>query len=294
MKLLRFAVASIVLGWSAVLAASAQGETKPPAMEIVNGCRIERFEVSSPTMGRSIRAWAILPPNYEQRESLPLLIALHGRAAPYDTWAKMPLLQRGLAQKPMIVAGFDGDAASWYLDSPLKRESRFETYFFDEYLPSLNNRYRISDQKPAITGFSMGGFGAMHFALKRPEMFASVSALSGAFRDLEPPSNVTSKTIEPLLGAYLENPAVYRAINLWPRLALVKQPSSFPSIYLECGTEDNLLETNRDFYSTLKKHSFGAAFHESSGGHNWEFWSSAAARILDFHWAEYNREKSKP
>jgi hypothetical protein len=47
----------------------------------------------------------------------------------------MSPLRKALRQRPMIVASFDGDQLGWYIDSPLKPDSKFTTFFFGEFIP---------------------------------------------------------------------------------------------------------------------------------------------------------------
>ena len=116
----------------------------------------------------------------------------------------------------MIVACFDGGNASFYLDAPNKevekevvfkkpRKNRRNTeeevkkalekweeikpivtslytaFFFEEFIPAIDSFYRTDSNNRAITGFSMGGFGSMHYMLEKPQMFKSISGLSSAF-----------------------------------------------------------------------------------------------------------------
>lgn len=261
--------------------------------------RVERFTVSSRAMNREIKAWVVLPPAHAENNGprLPILYALHGRAAPYDTFANMPRLRAALVSRAMIVAGFDADASSFYLDSPLPQRSGrepekdarvtslFTTFFFDEFMPAIEARYAADPDRRMLTGFSMGGFGALHYALTKPDQFVSVSSMSGVFLTTFPPSGGWGSRLASLLGSQDANPHAYQALAFHPRIEhLLATRASLPLIYLHCGTEDRLVDESRNLHAFLTRIGVAHEHHESPGSHDWAYWSSTITPVLDFHW----------
>ena len=53
-----------------------------------------------------------------------------------------------------------------------------------------------------------------------------------------------------------------------------------PEIYMACGTEDGLLETNREFHNFLLKEKVPHEYHEAPGDHNPAFWSEHIVNIV--------------
>ena len=265
------------------------------------GCTIRRFAVPSAAMGRSIDALVVLPPAYEKDPAahFPILYALHGRGAAFDCWSDMKPLCAALIKKPMIVAMFDADNASWYIDAPLPQtkylrpggdngpvspptRSLFTTFFFDEFIPYLDNEFRVEQKQRMLTGFSMGGYGAFHYLLTRPEAFVSVSSLSGALRSMAQPN----KALPPLLGEHPQENVRYRAVDLQLRfIDAVLRKVPLPPIFIHCGTEDSgLLESNRDFARFLTALNIPVRYLESAGEHAWPFWRDASTGVIEFHW----------
>jgi CubicO group peptidase (beta-lactamase class C family)/S-formylglutathione hydrolase FrmB len=269
---------------------------------------VEHFTVHSASMNREIKAWAVLPPAYtgDDNARFPVLYALHGRGAPYDTFAKMPKLRQALTDQPMIVVGFDADNSSFYLNSDIPQNtardgepeavapSKFSTFFFDEFVPALDARYRIDADRRAITGFSMGGFGAFHYMLQRPEMFRSVSSMSGSFFETTPPNAKWSERLAPLLGSPSTASAAYEKLAFFPRLQrLVKEGVKQPPIYLDCGAEDKVTpDDSREMHAQLDRLGVPNEYVESTGGHDWGYWSSSIVRVLDFHWKSMQSTQS--
>ena len=67
-------------------------------------------------------------------------------------------------------------------------------------------------------------------------------------------------------------------------------PSSgpHPHLYLACGNSDFFLVTNRAFAAELSEIMLDYEYHETAGGHSWEYWDAsiqplliAAARAMD-------------
>lgn len=56
-----------------------------------------------------------------------------------------------------------------------------EQMFFEELIPEIERRYRVSRDRRTISGFSMGGGMAIYFAVKHPGMFSEVISYAGTF-----------------------------------------------------------------------------------------------------------------
>jgi S-formylglutathione hydrolase FrmB len=174
----------------------------------------------------------------------------------------------------------------WYTDSAAEPNDRYESYIVDELIPEIDKKFRtIADKKHrAIAGLSMGGYGSIKFGLKRPELFALVGSFSGAL-------GVTTFTEKEVKGAFLrsilsifgevdsqtrkEND-VFRIVRETPK----ERIKDLPFIYLDCGTEDFLYKTNRDFSDLLQQKKIPHEFRELPGKHDWIFWDSQVQEFL--------------
>jgi S-formylglutathione hydrolase FrmB len=305
-------------------APAASAPAAPTSQTMPEGCIIEKFDVASPSMKRQIHALVVLPPEYKDKpdKRYPVLFALHGMDAPYAVFSEMAPLRKALRERPMIVASFDCDKAGWYVDSPKKPGNQFQTFFFDELIPYVDSHYRTNGQK-GVTGFSMGGFGAFHYMLCRPEMFASASSLSGAFFRLADANGRTrSGFLQDLMGDPSENRQAYQKLDINGRIEeYVKKGVHLPPMMIHCGTEDQLLGHNREMCKFLTEQNKLIAseaakdpsvasetdsakkaraldilmlskrldfqYIESPGAHNWIFWRGASENLVDFHWRSF-------
>jgi S-formylglutathione hydrolase FrmB len=277
-------------------------------------------------MRRDIRVVVVLPPEYDAHPDrrYPILYTLHGRGAPYTSWASMaPLLNR-LQDQSVILAGFDAGYASCYLDAPgdglvdktvVYRQPRgkpnhmsedqyeelvsewetapdkvtslYTTFFFDELVPALDHHYRVDTDNRAVTGFSLGGFGALHYAMERPAMFRSVSGLSSAFFDEEAILASMQKrrsSLRAVLGNYATAKENSAKANQFARLEqFAKSGGTLPPIYQHCGLRDGLLGVNQRMHEAMKAAGCDILYKESEGSHNWSFWKNASEGVFDFH-----------
>jgi esterase/lipase superfamily enzyme len=76
------------------------------------------------------------------------------------------------------------DTESWYNKSVyprqrVERHLQYERYLLYEFLPFL--RWKNWSPQVAVTGCSFGGYHAVNFALKHPDVFTHCVSMSGAF-----------------------------------------------------------------------------------------------------------------
>ena len=55
-----------------------------------------------------------------------------------------------------------------------------------------------------------------------------------------------------------------------------------PALYLCCGTDDFLIEQNRDFHKFLREKNVAHTYVEGAGSHTWEFWDEYILKVLDW------------
>ena len=88
---------------------------------------------------------------------------------------------------------------SFYINSA-DASVRYSDFFLQEFLPHIESKYRIRPGR-AISGISMGGYGALRFAFAHPELFSAVSAQSAALITESPRTlDSASNTGAPLAG----------------------------------------------------------------------------------------------
>jgi putative tributyrin esterase len=146
----------------------------------------------------------------------------------------------------------------------------------------IDNKYRTIGERHAraIAGLSMGGYGALKFGIKYPELFAFAGSLSGA---LNAPQNLD--TLRPEFRAKLRevfgsDGSQQRTENDIFSLLNAPRQNTLPYFYLACGIEDSFLDTNRAFALQLSSRKLVYEYHETPGAHAWEYWESALGPML--------------
>lgn len=263
------------------------------------GLVAEQYLVRSIVSDRDITVRVMLPNGYGTNTTrYPVLYTLTGLSSPLDTFTEMSGLRSKMATKPMIVVGFDNDAQfntvldgsdSWYLDSPQIVRSQFTSFFRDELLAFIDNEYRTVTSKRGVTGFSMGAFGAMHYAAQCPEgTFNSVSGMSGAYLSY----TRTASFLDPILGTKTAFPARWSAVDLENQFnARLAASFDFAPIFLMVGTTGDV-ETGSDAWDTyLDSTSITHTYTKIAGAHEFSTWHTMMGMtngIVDYHWSKFN------
>lgn len=109
----------------------------------------------------------------------PVLVFLHGRGRHHRSLLEVEQCREQLLSADMWVILPDGEDG-WYINSPVQNEARYEDYL-SEVIEQAKQRFELT-QSPdgwAIGGWSMGGYGAMRFAVRHPRQFGTVATVVG-------------------------------------------------------------------------------------------------------------------
>jgi S-formylglutathione hydrolase FrmB len=126
----------------------------------------------------------MLPSDYatNTQRRYPVLYLLHGLTGDEnDWWTRTRLAEYAARYHLIIVTPGVGD--SWYANSASDPRARYEDVIIKDLIPFIDAHYRTVPTRDgrAIAGLSMGGLGAVKFALRYPQMFAFAGSFSGAF-----------------------------------------------------------------------------------------------------------------
>lgn len=241
------------------------------------------------------RKYAIyLPPGYETSErSYPVLYLLHGSGDDQTGWVQFgevlyitdKAINEGLAT-PLIIVMPDANTGQKGYFNLVKGDWKYEDFFFQEFMPQIEKKYRIKGEKQfrAIAGLSMGGGGTFMYALHHPELFASACPLSASTgpASLEDTRAYLAryyneKYSDEELKKYYQN---YSALNLIENLP-VEQVKSV-RWYIDCGDDDFLYEGNSLIHIAMRKKEIPHEFRIRDGGHSWNYWRTALPEVLKF------------
>lgn len=170
--------------------------TDSGGVHVVNVRRVDdrqyALRVSTAALGRAVDVRVLLPTGYDRgpRARFPVLYLFHGTSGRASDWVDRGDAERTTAGRPLITVmpdgGFDGNGGGWYTDwaDPRTRlgPSRWETFHVNQLIPWIDRNLRTVPGREgrAIAGLSQGGFGAMSYAARHPELFVSAASFSGA------------------------------------------------------------------------------------------------------------------
>ena len=247
-----------------------------------------RFETDA--IGWNPAVNVLLPDGYrDDGRTYPVLYLLHGGGLDQDfiSWDRAGIRDLS-AGKPLIIVMPDGGPAGWYCNPVTSNVGprNWETFHMSQLIPWIDANFRTHAEigGRAVSGFSMGGFGALKYTAKYYGHFASVSAHSGPAsmrRDLGAVThwaNATSAAAELGGGTVygvpwnegrvsadnaVENIERYRG----KRIFLAAGTSPDPINPVDRITEDQVLAGQREFRAGLDNAGIPFEAHELPGGH---------------------------
>jgi S-formylglutathione hydrolase FrmB len=253
--------------------------------------RVQTIQFESKLVGKTLPYNVLLPVNYNQPDSrtkrYPVIYLLHGLTGHYTNWLEKTKLVDYTAPYEFIIVMPEGNDG-WYTDSATVPTDKYESYILQELIPDVEKRFRASGEagSRAIAGLSMGGYGALKFGVKYPQQFVFVASMSGALGAAswtESDLKGLEFILRSLQSVYGSESSPTRAANDLARLYRdlpAASIASLPYIYLDCGTEDQLLQVNRDFVAILMTRKIPHEYRQLPGTHSWTYWDSQVQEIL--------------
>lgn len=274
--------------------------------------RIDCNAMKSAILNQTVRYCVMLPASYDASVAahpprrFPVLYFLHGLGDNEQTlfksggWDLMQDLHDQGKMKDYLVVTPEGKA-SFYINSADGRV-RYSDFFIREFIPYIESHYSIRRERSsrAISGISMGGYGALRFAFAHPELFSSVSAQSAALIT-EPPGKVTPSVrsagqLGKLLTSVFGNPINVAHWNQNSPFILAKQNRAAIAklaIYFNCGTDDEFgfekgaAALDKQLTAEGIKHEF----HLYPGNHSAAYFLDHLPEVLMFHSRLFSYDK---
>ncbi|MBO4443260.1 MAG: esterase family protein [Bacteroidaceae bacterium] len=261
--------------------------------------RVVTDSINSKVLGATVKFNVWLPWGFEQNTdaTYPVLYLLHGFTDTYSAWVEKgrvdeiadELLGTGEISPMLIVmpnAGGPDTRNVWngYFDMD---GWAYETFFFTEFLPFVESKYRIvgDRQHRAVSGLSMGGGGSTVYAQRHPDMFSSCYAMS-AWLDSG------NEGIDPANKAtYVMKAVGDHAAAAFVRNASDEQKAQLRTLrwFIDIGDDDFLLDQDLELYKEMRRARIPCELRVRNGGHTWEYWHVALRTSLPFASREFNK-----
>ncbi len=270
--------------------------------------RIDCNALDSRILKHPVHYCVYLPASYDTgatthpAQSYPVLYFLHGLGDNERTlfnsggWTLLDdLRQKHQIGEFLIVAPEGG--RTFYINSA-DGTTRYNDFFLQEFIPLIEAKYRIQRGRSgrAVSGTSMGGYGALRFAFSHPEMFSAVSAQSAALITDSPPELDTAarsgaplgKVLAAVFGSPIE---VQHWKNNSPFVLAHRNQAALRrlAIYFNCGKEDNYRfeKGAAALHEQLQKSGVKHEYHSYPGDHSLSYFLAHFTEVMQFHSREF-------
>lgn len=228
----------------------------------------------SNSLKRPRRMHVYTPPGYEKGEGkYPVFYLLHGATDSDGSWSTVGragftldnLIAAGKA-KPMIIVMPNGHTGAFRFGGSTnpsfeKQMEDFQADFENDVRPYVEKNYRVHADRSnrAIAGLSMGGAQTLNIAFAHLDEYAYVGVYSSGVFGIAGGfgKNAASTEWEDKHKATLDNVELKKGLRL---------------VWIGCGKEDFLIQTNNATIKMLKGHGFDVVARETAGGHTWLNW----------------------
>ena len=210
----------------------------------------------------------------------PVLYLLHGLTDDDTAWIRYTSIERYAAARGLAVV-MPQVHRSFYADEV--HGSRFFAFLSEELPAVVSSFFRVSTRREDtfVAGLSMGGYGALKWALREPTRFAAAASLSGALDVAGMQQHDDRPHIVELLGRVFGRPLAGTEDDLL-HLVAAAGDRALPRLLLRCGTEDPLLAANERFVAACREHDVDLDAGFGPGAHEWGYWDTQIQAVLDW------------
>ena len=294
-------------------------ELMPVAAPIPPG--LETVEFYSPAINRRMKFDIVLPEGYYQGDTqYPVLYLLHGYMQNYTVWGRNLAAAFYARELNDLIVVLPDAGNSWFINyasSIQGQTNNWEDYIVDDVIGHVDSRYRTEARREgrAISGLSMGGFGAYSLGLRNSELFVSIGSTSGALGHaraaaaaIRAGANRESGPTDPQRQARIDEADAFiskiidipgfstqgertpkgvdfvtaeQAEAYDPFAIIYEVPrSQMPHIYMDSGTEDGLVQVAREMAQLLMLNNVPFDYMQDHGSHNSEYWRRSIGHMM--------------
>jgi len=255
----------------------------------------KKYTVQSPSTGKIERFWVGHPASIQagvaaatpDARGYPVIYFLPGLLDSDETWKGA--LDPHLGKHEIIAVCPAVGGATWYMNSPAQPWMKWGDYLTEDLRGFIESQYPAAREKGqrGIVGISAGA-QAFYHAVMRPDLYGSVSVLSGAC-DLRGYAGTVGLDywIGPKSPETLPLYAERSCIVLAGRL---QGPPPF-DLFLDAGDKDGALPQMEALRKILDAKGATYRWFPGKGGHDWSYWTARAGDHLAWHAEQFARNR---
>ena len=246
----------------------------------------------SDTLGMATQMEVVLPQRDDRQiglartehlEDVPVLYLLHGMTDNHTTWTRNTNVERYALAKGFAVV-MPTAHLSFYADMDMGFD--YFTHISEEIprvVRSFFPQITTKRERTFIAGNSMGGYGCMLHALRRPDRFAGAMCFSGAVDILATQALAPGGEGGPFWTDIFGDMKAFEGgkYDLF-HLAEADADGVKPAVWMWCGFDDGLLPQSRRMRDHLNRLGYALDYSESEGDHSWTCWERELPRALDW------------
>ena len=248
--------------------------------------RLEYASLSSAAMARKMDYAVYAPPEWDGHRRIPLVLFLHGGGDKVDCFDRAALGEhldrayRAGSLPPALIVIPQGGYGFW--EDWADGSRSYRSWVLKDLLPHVQDRYAVEPCPEGchVMGISMGGHGALRFALLEPEYFASVTAISAPIFDTERMLRFRDNSwmrlfvpMKRIWGAAVDP----REIERDDLFVQWQEPADLNGVRLGLawGSEDRtgIMLSSTRFHEHLDRGHIPHEWLVFEGGHNWKAWT---------------------
>jgi S-formylglutathione hydrolase FrmB len=266
--------------------------------------RVECNSLPSKILARGVPYCVVLPASFDADKTrhFPILYFLHGLGDNEQffihsgAWNLVEDMRDKGELGDFLIA--TPDARSSFYINARDGKNRYEDFLVQEFFPYIEKHYRIAAGRAnrAISGISMGGYGALHLAFRHPQLFSSVSAHSAALVNRLPTFLAAATPNSPrsrLFGGVFGNPPDSAFWEQNSPIAMAHTANlAGVKIYFDCGDEDDFGFDSgaRALDRVLTERRIPHQFHIYPGRHDPVYFAEHLSASLAFHWGLFPKK----
>jgi putative tributyrin esterase len=214
---------------------------------------------------------------------------LHGMGGTSSDWLRYSMIEVFAREKGIFVVCPSAESG-FYTNSSFG--DMWETHIMTDLWNYVHNLFPLMSDKREenfIAGLSMGGYGAMRYALNHPDKFSFGASLSGGLN--VPQRFSQGENINGYSQYYFGPPesAVGSDHDMYVLAKRLKDSNkALPALHVACGDMDPEYEPNKAFYNYLLGLGYDVSWDEGNYAHEWRFWNIQIEKLLlhlipDYH-----------